>query len=214
MKTRRRLWYRILYAGLLAGALVVALAEGLPWYLSRGRCFDTTDEVPARRVGLLLGTSKYVVGGRINLYYRYRIDAAVQLFEAGKVQYLLVSGDNGQQNYNEPGTIRADLLARGIPADRIVLDYAGFRTLDSIVRSRAVFGQERVMVISQPFHNRRALCIAWARGIDAVAFDARDVAGRDGRKVQMRERLARVQMLLDLLLGRGPRYLGEPVPIG
>jgi len=178
------------------------------------RIFDDVAAVPARRVGLLLGTSKWVAGGRINLYYQYRIDAAVALYRAGKVQFFLLSGDNRRHNYNEPETMRADLIAAGIPAEKIFLDYAGLRTLDSIVRCKEVFGEREIVVISQPFHNGRALFLAQRKGMDAVAFNARDVQGPWGLKVQVREKAARVKMLLDLLVGKRPRHGGPRITIG
>lgn len=153
-------------------------------------------------------------GGRINLYYRYRIDAAVALYKAKKVVYILVSGDNSRKDYNEPGTMRDDLIAAGIPANKIYLDYAGFRTLDSVVRCKEIFGESAITIISQPFHNQRALFLAQRKGLDAVAFNARDVSKEYGVKVQLREKAARVKMMLDLLFGKEPKFGGERVRIG
>lgn len=176
--------------------------------------FSAAEDVPKRKVGLLLGTSKWVRGGRINLYYRYRIDAAVALYKAGKVEYILVSGDNSHKDYNEPETMRDDLIAAGIPADKIYLDYAGFRTLDSVVRCKEIFGESAITTISQPFHNQRALFLAQRKGLDAVAFNARDVSKEYGVKVQLREKAARVKMVLDLMFGKGPKFGGEKIKIG
>jgi SanA protein len=206
-----------LHAGLLLlelGLLSILGAELWISHSTEGKLYDSVRQVPHRQVGLLLGTSKRLRNGRVNLYYRYRVEAAVELFRAGKVDYLLVSGDNATTHYNEPTTIRRDLIARGIPADRIVLDYAGFRTLDSIVRSQKVFGQNSLTVISQPFHNQRAVFIAQHKGMEAIGYNAQSVSRRYGFQVWLRERLARVKVMLDLALGVGPKFLGEEIPIG
>lgn len=123
------------------------------------KIYDNTTKIPHNKVGLFLGTAKYVSNGQINLYYKYRIDAAVALFKAGKVKFILVSGDNSTKEYDEPSTIKKDLISKGIPANKIYLDYAGFRTLDSVVRCKEIFGQNNITIISQQFHNERAIYI-------------------------------------------------------
>jgi SanA protein len=180
---------------------------------TRREIFTSVDQIPANKVGLLLGTSKYLINGQPNLFYRYRIDAAVELFNAGKIEFILISGDNATRYYNEPGTIRNDLIKRGIPANRIFLDYAGFRTLDSIVRAREIFGQERITIISQKFHDERALFISNRRNVQAVAFNAKEVEIKDGLKTWMRERFARIKMVIDLMFHKKPKFLGKKVEI-
>ncbi len=182
-------------------------------FRTRNRVFDNVDDLPPNMVGLVLGTTKYVYGSTLNPYYLNRIDAAAQLFKAGKVEYLLVSGDNGQVEYNEPVKMKKDLVEKGIPEDRIFLDYAGFRTLDSIVRSRDIFGQEKITVISQEFHNERAVFIALSKDIDAVGYNAKDVSYRTGFKTNVREIFARVKMMFDLAVGVQPKFLGEKITI-
>ncbi len=162
----------------------------------------------------MLGTSQYLSNGDRNLYFSYRIEAAYALYRAKKVAYILVSGDNGEKTYNEPKKMRDALIKKGVPAEKIVLDYAGFRTLDSVVRAKEVFGQESFIVVSQKFHNERALYIAENRGLKAFGFNARDVAQYAGFKTHLREYLARVKMMLDLyILGTSPKFLGEAVEI-
>ncbi len=161
----------------------------------------------------MLGTIKILPNGRLNLYYKYRIEAAAELFKAGKVDFILVSGDNSRKDYDEPTTIKNDLITNGIPASKIFLDYAGFRTLDSVVRCKEIFGQKNITVISQPFHNERAVFIARKKGINAIGFNAKDVNARYGYKVQLRAKLARVKMMLDLVFGKKPKYLGEEIVI-
>jgi len=177
------------------------------------RLYTDLTKVPYNKVGLLLGTSKYLRGGFINPYYRYRIDAAAALFRSGKISYILVSGDNSEKHYNEPESMKKDLIAQGIPANRIFLDYAGFRTLDSILRCRDVFGTSAITIISQPFHNERALFIADHKKMTAVAFNAKDVSAYNGMKTQVREKFARVKMMLDLALGKEAKFYGEKIEI-
>ncbi len=181
----------------------------------RPRLFDQVTAVPHRHVGVVLGCSARMSDGRPNLYFVGRVAAAVELYQAKKVDYLLVSGDNGSRYYNEPIMFKKALVAAGVPADRIVLDYAGFRTLDSIVRAREVFGQTSFTVISQRFHNERAVYLALGRGMDAIGYNARDVGGAAGFKVHLRELIARLGAVAHVrLLDTQPRYLGPRVEIG
>jgi len=181
---------------------------------AHGRTYDNVSDIPHNRVGLLLGTNSTTPRGTHNYYYTHRINAAAELFHAGKVDYLLISGDNSSKHYDEPTMMRDSLLLHGVPADRIVLDYAGFRTLDSVIRAKEVFGQSSFTIISQKFHNERALAQARHYGIDAIAYNADDVIlGYPWIKVQCRERLARVKLYLDLLTGKQPKFLGEKVNI-
>ena len=175
--------------------------------------FTSTSKIPTNKVGLLLGTSKWLFNGHNNLYYIYRINATVELFKSGKIKYVLISGDNGTKKYDEPTMMKNDLISKGIPKGKIFLDYAGFRTLDSVVRAKEIFGQESITIISQPFHTERAIFIAENKGIKAVGFNAKDVSKRYGIKVQIREKLARVKMLIDLLFNTKPKFLGEKISI-
>ncbi len=168
------------------------------------------DEVPHNEVGLVLGTSHRSRGGRPNQFFAHRIEAAAALYHAGKVRHLLVSGDNSTMQYNEPWKMRAALIAAGVDSTHITLDYAGFRTLDSVVRAREVFGQQRFTVISQRFHVERAVFIARRKGIDAVGYNARDVGAYSGFRTMLREKAARVKVFLDLLFVVEPHFLGDP----
>jgi len=175
--------------------------------------YHDIEDVPERRVALILGTSK-IAFGRPNLFYEYRLDPAEALYKQGKVERFLVSGDNSRKEYNEPGDMKNDLVARGIPEEKIVCDYAGFSTLDSVVRAKKIFGQTELLVVSQDFHCRRALFIARNHGIDAVGFAAKDVAGLVAQKTYQREYLARAKAIVDVkLFDRGPKFLGEKIVI-
>ncbi len=192
---------------LLATRHVASVAE--PYVKSR------VAELPSVRVGLVLGCAERTRDGRRNLFFERRIAAAVELFRAGRVQYLLLSGDNSRPDYDEPSDMRRALIRAGIPAARLVLDHAGFRTLDSVVRAKEVFGLREMIVVSQHFHNERAVYLARAHGIEAFAFDAEQVGGREGTWMAAREAFSRLAAVLDVrLLHTRPRFLGsrEMVP--
>ena len=205
---------------LAKGMVVLGLALGLlilasdAWVSYRYASYrhQSMEQIRSFEVALVLGTGRNLGNGRINLYYKHRLEAAEALYKSGKVNYLLLSGDNGTVEYNEPMTMKRDLVARGIPAERIYLDYAGFRTLDSVVRCRAVFGQQRFLIVSQGFHTARAVHIARHLGMDAEGFDAQSVPMSP--RMWLREKLARFKMALDLLWGTQPKFLGPPIRIG
>lgn len=178
-------------------------------------CFDDIAQLPENKVGLLLGTSKYLKKGKKNLFYKNRIDAAAELYHAGKIKFIIASGDNRHKNYNEPKIMKADLIKRGIPSNKIYADFAGFRTFDSVIRSKEIFGQTKITVISQRFHNLRTVFIAKHYGIDAVAYNAKEVKGTEGTKIRFRELFARIKALLDIyILKTKPKFLGKKIQIG
>ncbi len=209
MKRRTRL---VLLGTLSLFALSIGAAFACDRLVARsgaGRMHRTTQDVPRTDVALVLGTNPRVTGGRTNLFFKYRIEAAAELFHSGKVRHLLVSGDNHVSTYDEPSEMRDALVAAGVPSSWITLDYAGFRTLDSVVRARGVFGQTRIVVVSQEFHCERAIFIADHNGIEADAYIARGPSGTDGLRVRAREVMARCAAVLDVwALGREPRFNG------
>ena len=209
---KRILFILLPFFGLLF--LVILTCNFIIEFQTKSRIYSELTELPSNRVGLLLGTSKYAARNTINLYYKYRLDAAKELYEKGKIEYILVSGDNGSKQYNEPTTIKKDLQARGIPGDKIYLDYAGFRTYDSMIRSKKVFGLAKFTVISQKFHNQRAIYIGHHMGIDAIGFNAKDVPAEYGKRTRFREYFARVKVFLDIIFDKKPRYLGKQILIG
>lgn len=198
---------------LVISALTVYLCDRTIKKSASGKLYTTANEIPFNRTGLLLGTSKYLANGYVNPYYQYRLEAATALMKSGKIRYLLISGDNSRKDYSEPEDMRADLILAGIDSSLIYLDYAGFRTFDSMVRLKEIFGQDSVTVISQKFHNERALYIAGREQITAIGYNAKDVGQASGMKVKFREKLARVKVFIDYLLGEKPKFLGEKVII-
>ena len=162
---------------------------------------------------MLLGTSKTLPSGYKNYYFYYRIDAAEKLYKSGKIEYIIVSGDNSRKDYNEPEDMKNELINRGIPADKIYEDFAGFRTLDSVVRAKEIFGQNSYIIISQKFHNERAVYLAQKNGIEAFGFNAKDVNKYAGIKTKIREYLARTKVFVDFFIGKEPKFGGEKIEI-
>jgi len=196
-----------------AAFLILYGPDQLIRYRTKQKLYNTIEEIPHNKVGLLLGTSKYATTGQVNLYYQYRIDAAVSLYNQQKIDYILISGDNGLIEYNEPRTIRNDLIKAGIPSDCIVLDYAGFRTWDSIIRAKKVFGETKFTVISQQFQNERAIFIGARNQMDLIGFNAKDVSKSYGAKTLFREKFARVNLIFDIIINKQPKYLGNTIVI-
>jgi len=168
--------------------------------------FSSIEDIPHKKTGLLLGTTKKGKHGE-NPYFTWRIDAAVALLEAGKVDEILISGDNSTESYNETQDMFESLLERGVDSDQIRLDYAGFRTLDSVIRAKKVFNCSELIIISQEFHNQRALYIALMNEIDAVAFNAKDSQHKNNY-THYREVLAKAWTVLEVhLFGTQPKFL-------
>lgn len=175
--------------------------------------YDDVSAIPTHRVGLLLGTSKLLSNGKPNQYFTFRIDAVVRLINVRKIKYVVISGDNSKQNYNEPQDMKDALMARGLPENRIFLDYAGFRTYDSVYRMQVIFGQTDFTIISQEFHNRRAVYISQKLKLNVVGFNAQNVTKYYGFKTNVREKFSRVKMFLDMAFGKKPKFLGDKITI-
>ncbi len=204
----------LMIADVLVCLVMIILFSDLRVSETSRYCVDRVEELPQKKLGVVLGTAKYRVGGGINPYYQFRIDAAATLFHSGKVDFLLISGDNAFREYDEPTTIKNDLTKLGVAANRIFLDYAGFRTFDSMIRCKEVFGETDIIVVSQQFHNERALYIAHHNGMTAIGYNARDVGQFYGLKTMLREKLARTKTLLDVhVLNTVPRFLGDKITI-
>lgn len=199
-----------------AGLAALAIWGANAWVVktAQASCHDVLADVPRMKAAVVMGCAPKI-GNQHNLFYQFRIQAAVDLYRAGKVEYLIVSGDNGTHAYDEPTAMKASLVAAGVPESAIYCDYAGFRTLDSVVRAQAIFGQEKFLVISQKFHNERAVFLARQRGLEAVGYNARDLNRRAGMATHLREYLARVKAALDVsLLGTEPKFYGPGIELG
>lgn len=170
---------------------------------------DSLDNVLPRKYALLLGTSKFTRSGMVNPYYRYRIVAAVELYKSGKVKKIIATGDNSSQYYNEPATMRDDLVAAGVPKTDVLMDFAGFRTLDSIARCKSKFGVEDPLIITQAYHAKRALYLSERLGLGgAAAYAAKAPDSMSYRlRNELRESLARTLAFLDTsILGTRPKF--------
>lgn len=214
MKILLRRW-RLLSA--TCAVLLSAVVFGCEWWIrsvAEKRCFDEVSLIPEAPAAVVLGTSPRLADGRANLFFLPRLEAAAALFKAGRVRALIVSGDNGTREYDEPTEMKRMLVQMGVPESKIVCDHAGFRTLDSIVRARDVFGQSRFIVVSQRFHNERAIYLAQAAGVEAWGFNAREVPVALSLKTFLREKLACVKAVLDVrVLRTRPKFLGARVPV-
>ncbi len=179
-----------------------------------GKLYSAVYTVPAHEVGIVLGTSWASRSGTQNRFFTYRIQAAAALYRAGKIRYILASGDNQYQSYNEPRRMRQELILLGVDPEHIYMDFAGFSTLDSMYRAKEVFQLDSVLVISQDFQNERAIFLGESGGMQMAGFNARSVEGYGGLMVLAREFLARTKAYLDVyILRTQPRFLGDPLMI-
>lgn len=176
--------------------------------------YDDVSDIPPQKVALVLGASRHLKGGYPNPYFTNRIRAAKELYDARKVKAFVLSGDNGRHSYNEPEDMRSELISFGVPDSIIYLDYAGFRTFDSVVRMNKIFGQDSIIIVSQKFHNERAVYVARHCGLIAYGYNAEDVElNRTSYRTKVREKFARVKVLLDIIISKQPKFLGDPVEI-
>ena len=216
MRFNRRKLVRLGLCGIVAALLEWGGAALAIRLASSGRVFDSESiaALPRLRAGVVLGCRKTFSNGLSNLYFARRIVAAAELYKAGKVDCLIVSGDNHVKTYDEASDMKSSLVEAGVPEAQIVCDYAGFRTLDTVVRAKKVFGLDSFVVISQPDHVRRAVFTARGFGCDAYGYAAQDVNGRYSIKTTIREQLAKIAAVLDVILRRSPKFLGprEPLP--
>lgn len=213
LKRLRRLF---LYAACLALLALLATAAINWWIVRSGESSTFTDiaNLPANDVGLVLGASARVGGGFANPHFQARVTAAAKLYQAGKLKHLLLSGDNHVKGYDEPSDMKEALIKLGVPETAMTLDYAGFRTLDSVVRAKSVFGQSKLTIITDDFHVHRALFLCRAYGIEATAFSSEPIPLEFSASTRTRERLARVKAWLDVyVLRTQPKFYGEPVNI-
>ncbi len=196
--------------------LATAISGSNYWIIkdTREQLYSDADKIPSNNVAILLGASKTSRYGGDNLFFKYRIEAAVLLYKKGKIKHIIVSGDNHKKEYDEATDMHDALVAQGVPDSCITLDYAGFRTLDSMVRCLKVFGIKDVTVISQEFHNQRAVFIANYYDMKVVAFNAKDVPDQFSIKTRIREYFAKFKAVLDLYIFHiNPKFLGEKITI-
>lgn len=204
-KMKKRVFIYIIVAVVCAVTACVLTCDALVRQYADGKVYSAIEDIPGVKYGLVLGTTPQTrIGGRRNLFFMYRMDAAAELYHAGKVQYLVVSGDeHSLEGINEPECMRDSLVVRGVPKNVIILDGKGYRTLDSVVRMRKTFGVRTFTIISQQFHNERALYIAghWDLDVeDVLAYNAISPRSTWALMTYIREYLARVKLFVDMLL--------------
>ncbi len=219
------MWYKIKnisfkkllkWSSLILILLGISILSSNYWIIksTKKQLYTDVNLIPKNDVAILLGASKTLRNGHENLFFKYRIEAAAELYKAGKIKHIIVSGDNHKKEYDEATDMRDALIAKGVPDSCITLDYAGFRTLDSMVRCLKVFGRKDVTIISQEFHNQRAIFIGNFYDMNSVAFNAKDVPDSFSLKVRIREYFAKFKAVLDLyVLHKQPHFLGEEVKI-
>ena len=204
-------WLKRFLLGLLI--LLVLIISGCNIWIvksTEGNVYSDLEHLPDHRIALVLGTSYRSVGGGPNPFFQNRIEMAATLYSMGKIDHFILSGDNRTKYYNEPLEMKKALIKKGVPEKAITLDYAGLRTLDSVVRSKKIFGQNKITIITQPFHSYRALFISRYYDMDAVAMVAEDPELEQTFKVRVREYFARTKAVLDLYIFKtDPRFLGE-----
>lgn len=188
---------------------VVAICDQMVSHNAKDRLYDNVDSFPHRKVGLILGTSPISTwNGRRNYYFDYRIKAGADLYKAGRVDWLVVSGGdyrNTENGYDEPIAMRDSLIKQGVDSAHIVLDYDGTRTLNSIAKIRDVYCQDSIAIISQKYHNERAIYQAKQLDIDAIGFNAETPGRRTSwLRNRGREVLARVKLFIDIARGCNP----------
>ena len=169
--------------------------------------YSDLNNVPNKETALVLGASLKGRYGGINEYFKNRMEATAELYFAGKVKNIIVSGDNSRSDYDETTDMENYLINLGIPKSAIIKDYAGFRTLDSVIRAKKVFNCSELIIVTQQFHNQRAVYAARYHGIDAVGFNAADVQ-TTSYYAKLREFGAKFWMILDIhCFHRGPKFL-------
>jgi SanA protein len=196
---------------------VVGTMVGAWWWLDSEAKPYATDRIDAAQsadVALVLGAAPFLDDGRPNRFFEYRLDAAADLFRAGKVKYLLASGDSIHPSYDETTAMKRGLVKRGVPAEAIYRDTAGVRTLDSVLRARDLYGQSRLVIVSQDYHVRRAVWLARQHGIEAYGLDAHNVSPFDALDSWARQFPSALKAVLDIWTGSVAQYRGKPVRVG
>lgn len=212
----KKIFKRVLQIIVLLAIIAILTVVFANWKIPHNTAsflYNNVDSIPAQKVALVLGAAKNI-GNRPNPYFVNRIEAAAELYKAGKVKAFVVSGDNSRQTYNEPEDMRNALIDKGIPDSIIYLDFAGFRTLDSVVRMNKIFGQNSFIIVSQEFHNQRAVFLAQYYDLTAYGYNAKDLPlNRFSQKTKIRENFARVKVFVDIFFGKKPKFLGDPITI-
>lgn len=210
MKKRKNI-IRLIAIGTACLLFLIIVCHYIVVWNASGKTYDNVEAIPHNKVGLLLATSPITPGGAHNFYFENRIKAADELYKAGKIDFIIASGGDYRQSQkngcDEPGAIRDSLIAPGIPNERIILDYEGTTTRNSIYKAQQVFKLDSVTLISQKYHNERAIFLAERCNIKVVGYNAEPSPIRRNRvKNTLREYLARVKMFGSILFAATPSF--------
>ena len=208
-KKKLKVYMYIVMGDFIAILLLILFCNHLICSNAEGKLNTEIDSIPQSEVGLLLGTAPQTrIGRRTNQFFKFRIDATEALYKAGKVKCILISDDeNSLDGINEVECMRDSLVAIGVPESAIVLDGKGFRTLDAVVRATNVYDKHNYIVISQKFHNERALYLAEHLGLDVESlsgFNAADATSNMAIMTYIREYFARVKVFVDIVTCKKP----------
>ncbi len=204
-------WFiKLIFLVIISFAIIIVISNFWVIGTTYPRVYEEVSLLPHKRLGLVLGTTHKLKSGGENPYFTGRIKTVAKLYKEGKIDHILLSGDNRTKYYNEPAKMKEALLKENIPEGAITLDYAGFRTLDSIIRCKEIFGQNEVIIVTQRFHSYRALFISDYYKLDAVVMAAQKVKFPDSMRTSLREIIARPLAIIDLfILKKKPLMLGK-----
>ncbi len=200
---------------MLSMLIIILVAEVYTHAKAGTHCHNKVADCRQGDVALVLGCSKKLSRNRANFYFTGRMQATAELWGSGKLRCIIVSGDNREKYYNEPRDMKEALVKLGVPEDKIVCDYAGLRTFDSVVRAKRIFGADKITIISQSYHVKRAVATARHFGMDAEGFNAPLIPINRPTWLRqfLRERAARVAMIFDLCIGTEPRHMGSRIAL-
>lgn len=210
---RRKKVFRFVSVVVILAAISIFICDSIIRNAAKGKLYDDSKAIPYNRLGILLGVPKFKKNGDESMYYANRIAAAVKLLQDRKIKYLLISGDSSSKRFNEPYSMRQDLIAAGIDSSVLYVDYLATRTYESIRRLKEIYGQDTVTIISQAPHNERALYLASKEGITAIAFNAVELKGIQTWYTTVHEKLARVKVFIDFLFDKHTTYLDPKVKL-
>jgi len=204
MRRKKILWFVSIVVVIIS--MTIFICDNIIHNAAKGKLYVDSKSIPYNKLGILLGVPKFRKNGDKSMYYANRVAAAVTLLQDRKIKYLLISGDSSSEHYNEPYSMRQDLIAAGIDSSVLYVDYLSTRTYESIRRLKEIYGQDTVTIISQASHNERALYLASKEGIKAIAFNAVDLKGIQTWYAIVHEKLARVKVFIDFLLDKKTGY--------
>lgn len=211
MRRKKVFWFALVVVILIS--IVIFTCDSIIHNAAKGKLYADSKSIPYNKLGILLGVPKFKKNGDKSMYYDNRVAAAVKLLQDRKIKYLLISGDSSSERFNEPYSMRGDLIASGIDSSVLYVDYLCTRTYESIRRLKEIYGQDTVTIISQAPHNERALYLASKEGIQAIAFNAVELKGVQTWYTTVHEKLARVKVFIGFLFDKNPVYSDPKVKL-